>query len=86
MGARHGPARRRSLTDRTIPTFARGELPHFAGINTFLKAPMSRTCATSASTTPPCSASRSTAAPPTGRAPVRAGDQADLGPLPDLQF
>jgi agmatinase len=28
-----------SLTDRTIPTFARGELPHFAGINTFLKAP-----------------------------------------------
>src|SRR5271169_372367 len=28
-----------SLTDRTIPTFSRGELPHFAGINTFLKAP-----------------------------------------------
>ncbi|MFO1075065.1 MAG: agmatinase [Geminicoccaceae bacterium] len=28
-----------SLTDRTIPTFARGELPHFAGINTFLKSP-----------------------------------------------
>ncbi|MGF1627785.1 MAG: agmatinase [Alphaproteobacteria bacterium] len=28
-----------SLTDRSIPTFARGELPHFAGINTFLKAP-----------------------------------------------
>jgi len=27
------------LTDRTIPTFARGELPHFAGINTFMKAP-----------------------------------------------
>ncbi len=27
------------LTDRSIPTFARGELPHFAGINTFLKAP-----------------------------------------------
>ena len=24
---------------RSIPTFARGELPHFAGINTFLKAP-----------------------------------------------
>lgn len=22
-----------SLTDKTIPTFARGELPHFAGIN-----------------------------------------------------
>jgi len=28
-----------SLVDRTIPTFSRGELPHFAGINTFLKAP-----------------------------------------------
>jgi agmatinase len=28
-----------SITDRSIPTFARGELPHFAGINTFLKAP-----------------------------------------------
>ena len=28
-----------SLTDRSIPTFARGELPHYAGINTFLKAP-----------------------------------------------
>lgn len=28
-----------SLTDKNIPTFSRGELPHFAGINTFLKAP-----------------------------------------------
>jgi len=28
-----------SLEDRAIPTFARGELPHYAGINTFLKAP-----------------------------------------------
>ena len=28
-----------SLTDKSIPTFARGELPHYAGINTFLKAP-----------------------------------------------
>ena len=28
-----------SITDRDIPTFARGELPHFAGINTFMKAP-----------------------------------------------
>ncbi len=28
-----------SITDKSIPTFARGELPHFAGINTFLKAP-----------------------------------------------
>jgi agmatinase len=28
-----------SIEDRTIPTFSRGELPHFAGINTFLKAP-----------------------------------------------
>jgi agmatinase len=28
-----------SIQDKTIPTFSRGELPHFAGINTFLKAP-----------------------------------------------
>jgi len=28
-----------SIRDRTIPTFSRGELPHYAGINTFLKAP-----------------------------------------------
>lgn len=28
-----------SIEDKSIPTFARGELPHFAGINTFLKAP-----------------------------------------------
>lgn len=25
-----------SIEDRTIPTFSRGELPHFAGINTFM--------------------------------------------------
>ena len=28
-----------SIVDRSIPTFSRGELPHFAGINTFLEAP-----------------------------------------------
>src|SRR5438067_6108698 len=28
-----------SIEDRTISTFSRGELPHFAGINTFLKYP-----------------------------------------------
>jgi agmatinase len=28
-----------SIRDRTIPTFSRGELPHYAGIKTFLKAP-----------------------------------------------
>jgi agmatinase len=28
-----------SIGDRSISTFVRGELPHFAGINTFLKAP-----------------------------------------------
>jgi agmatinase len=28
-----------SINDKTIPTFLRGDLPHFAGINTFLKAP-----------------------------------------------
>ena len=31
-----------SLEDKTIPTFSRGELPHFAGINTFMKAPCGR--------------------------------------------
>ena len=28
-----------TIEDKSIPTFARGELPHYAGINTFLKAP-----------------------------------------------
>ena len=28
-----------SIRDRTIPTFSRGELPHYAGITTFMKAP-----------------------------------------------
>jgi agmatinase len=28
-----------SLIDKSIPTFSRGELPHYAGINTFMKAP-----------------------------------------------
>ncbi|MFM1812066.1 MAG: putative agmatinase 2 [Cyanobacteriota bacterium] len=28
-----------SIVDRRISTFSRGELPHFAGINTFMKAP-----------------------------------------------
>lgn len=28
-----------SIEDPNIPTFSRGELPHFAGINTFMKAP-----------------------------------------------
>ncbi|CEM21713.1 unnamed protein product [Vitrella brassicaformis CCMP3155] len=28
-----------SITDKSIPTFSRGELPHFAGILTFMKAP-----------------------------------------------
>src|SRR5260370_2479000 len=28
-----------SIKDRTISLFSRGELPHFAGINTFLKVP-----------------------------------------------
>ena len=27
------------IEDKSIPTFARGELPHYADINTFLKAP-----------------------------------------------
>lgn len=28
-----------SIVNRRIPTFSRGELPHYAGVNTFLKAP-----------------------------------------------
>ncbi|KAL3757639.1 hypothetical protein ACHAWU_009484 [Discostella pseudostelligera] len=39
QGLLHGLPGASSITDRTIPTFSRGELPHFAGINTFLKAP-----------------------------------------------
>jgi agmatinase len=36
---RMGLAGADSIEDRSISTFARGELPHYAGINTFLKAP-----------------------------------------------
>src|SRR5581483_8537758 len=35
----HGLEAAPSVKDRTISTFARGELPHFAGINTFAKTP-----------------------------------------------
>ncbi|CAM9215938.1 unnamed protein product, partial [Hapterophycus canaliculatus] len=38
-GLEHGLPGASSIVDRTIPTFSRGELPHFAGINTFMKAP-----------------------------------------------
>jgi agmatinase len=38
-GIRLGLPGASSIEDRTITTFSRGELPHFAGINTFLKAP-----------------------------------------------
>jgi agmatinase len=38
-GLEMGLAGADSIVDRRIPTFSRGELPHFAGINTFLKAP-----------------------------------------------
>ena len=38
-GLKNGLTGADSITDKSIPTFARGELPHFAGINTFLKAP-----------------------------------------------
>src|SRR6516225_6216839 len=33
-----------SIEDRGISTFARGELPHYAGSNTFLKAPFAANC------------------------------------------
>jgi agmatinase len=59
-----------SIEDRSIPTFARGELPHYAGINTFLKAPYAEDVTEVGHTTPPCSARPSTAARPT--APARA--------------
>jgi agmatinase len=36
---RYGLEAASSIVDRRISTFSRGELPHFAGINTFMKAP-----------------------------------------------
>ena len=36
---RYGLEAAESIVDRRISTFSRGELPHFAGINTFMKAP-----------------------------------------------
>jgi agmatinase len=36
---RYGLEAAGSIVDRRISTFSRGELPHYAGINTFLKAP-----------------------------------------------
>ena len=38
-GLEYGLEAAESINDRTISTFSRGELPHYAGINTFLKAP-----------------------------------------------
>lgn len=38
-GLNYGLEAAESIKDRTISTFSRGELPHYAGINTFLKAP-----------------------------------------------
>jgi agmatinase len=39
QGHRYGLEAADSIVDRRISTFSRGELPHFAGINTFMKAP-----------------------------------------------
>ncbi len=39
QGLEYGLEAAASIRDRSIPTFSRGELPHYAGINTFLKAP-----------------------------------------------
>jgi agmatinase len=39
QGLRHGLEAADSIVDRRISTFSRGELPHYAGINTFMKAP-----------------------------------------------
>ena len=69
LGAAHGPDRLGFADDKSIPTFARGELPHYAGINTFLKAPYIEDVTRGRrTTTRRSSASPSMAAPPTGRA------------------
>jgi len=39
QGLRNGLEAADSIVDRRISTFSRGELPHYAGINTFMKAP-----------------------------------------------
>ncbi|MEM6452242.1 MAG: agmatinase family protein [Cyanobacteria bacterium P01_D01_bin.105] len=39
QGLTYGLEAAQSIRDRTISTFSRGELPHYAGINTFMKAP-----------------------------------------------
>ena len=39
QGLDYGLEAAESIRDRAISTFSRGELPHYAGINTFLKAP-----------------------------------------------
>ncbi|MCP9787105.1 arginase family protein, partial [Cyanobium sp. N5-Cardenillas] len=39
QGLRYGLEAADSIIDRRISTFSRGELPHYAGINTFMKAP-----------------------------------------------
>lgn len=39
QGLDYGLEAASSIKDRSISTFSRGELPHYAGINTFLKAP-----------------------------------------------
>ncbi len=39
QGLAYGLEAAESIRDRSISTFSRGELPHYAGINTFLKAP-----------------------------------------------
>ena len=36
QGLTYGLEAADSIRDRTIPTFSRGELPHYAGINTFM--------------------------------------------------
>lgn len=38
-GLEYGLEAAASIRDRSIPTFSRGELPHYAGITTFMKAP-----------------------------------------------
>ncbi len=70
QGLQFGLEAAESIRDRTIPTFSRGELPHYAGINTFLKAPYLEVSAKSATTTSLLSAFPTTPAPPIDPAPA----------------
>jgi len=75
------PAPKASRTGN-IPTFARGELPHFAGINTFMKAPYIENVRDVGKYDAAVIGYPSIPAPPTARHAVwAAGHPADFGAL-----